>query len=172
VSFKRLATKVLPFAKVLGTALGGPAGPVVNIALDTLGKQLGVDPTETAIEAALLHDPDALLKLKQADQALEAEMKRLDVDIFALEVQGQSSARELAKKNMLPQVILSAVFIVGYFWILDSLFSGDITIPENLRAEASLLLGVLTVNIPIIMQFWFGSSFGSRQKTELLSNGR
>jgi len=165
MKFKSLASSVLPFAKFLGTALGGPAGPLVNMALDALGKTFDVVPEQVAIEAALQNDPDALLKLKAADQAFEAEMKRLDVDVFALEVADRGDARGLAIKTGLgPQLVLSLVFIGGYFLVLWALFSGNVTIPENMEQQASILLGILTVNVPIIMAFWFGSSFGSKVK--------
>lgn len=168
MKLRNLAATVLPFAKTLGTALGGPVGPIVNMALTVAGKALGVEADARAIETAMLQDPDALIKLRKAEMHFEAEMKRLDVDVYALEVQDRGSARDLAKVNVVPHVTLSIAFIGGYFTIVWQLFSGHMTVPDNMRDQGALLLGVLTVNIPIIMQFWFGSSFGSKVKDQTI----
>jgi len=165
MNLKGIATAVLPFAKVLGTALGGPAGPIVNMALTAAGKALGVAPEPEAIDVALKNDPDALIKLRKANMWFEAEMKRLDIDVFALEVKDRGDARAMAIKTGLgPQLALSVIFIGGYFTVLWVLFSGDIAVPANMEQQASILLGILTVNVPIIMSFWFGSSYGSKVK--------
>jgi hypothetical protein len=165
VNIKDLARKVLPFAKLLGTALGGPAGPVLNMALSAAGKSLGVAPEPEAIEAAIYNDPDALLKLRAANHHFDIEMKRLGVDVFRLENEDRQDARAtMAKTNMWPQSLLSALFIGGYFTVLWALFSGEVTIPPELTQISNILLGILTVNVPIIMQFWFGSSAGSKLK--------
>jgi hypothetical protein len=164
VDLKGLARTVLPFAKVLGTALGGPAGPVLNMALSAAGKALGVSPEPEAIESAIYNDPDALLKLKAANQHFDIEMKRLGVDVFRIETEDRKDARDLAKTNMWPQSLLSVLFIGGYFTVLWAIFSGEVQIPKELTQISNILLGILTVNVPIIMQFWFGSSAGSKLK--------
>ena len=35
--------------------------------------------------------------------------------------------------------------------------------------KSIIILGVLTASIPTILAFWFGSSFGSREKTAALA---
>lgn len=172
MNLKRLASKILPVARVLGTALAGPAGPIVNMALTAVGAALGVEPTKPAIEAALNNDPEALVKLKTAELAFDQRMRELDVDVFEIATKDVQSARLMAlQKTMWPQIVLSVVFLLGYFLVLKALFDGTIVIEENMRGIVALLLGVLTTNVPIIMAFWFGSSAGSKSKVTPGTNG-
>jgi hypothetical protein len=42
--------------------------------------------------------------------------------------------------------------------------SGDVEIAANLQSEFNIVLGVMTAAQAQIMQFWFGSSSGSKAK--------
>ena len=76
---------------------------------------------------------------------------------------------DLAKStSIIPQVVLSALFIVGYFTMMGLFFSNTLEIPMS--DVFNVLAGVLTAAIPQILSFWFGSSHGSKQKTEALAN--
>ncbi len=75
----------------------------------------------------------------------------------------------MAKVNMLPQIMLSILFVVGYFAIMLMMFTNYINPSESMKDPLLVLLGVMTREMPTIMQFWFGSSFGSKKKAEHLS---
>jgi len=152
-------------APTLATALGGPlAGTAVKfIAGQLLGEE---NATEKEIDAFIAGaSPEQLARLREIDNDFAVKMAQLDVDVFALEVTDTGSARELAKVNMLPQIVLSVLFIAGYFCVVAALFSGVVVIDESIRDTSNILLGVLTANIPAIMGFWFGSSHGSKMKS-------
>lgn len=123
MNLKKIVKSVLPFAKTLGAALAGPAGPIVNMALTAVGDALGVEPTKTTIERALITDPDAASKLYQANIDFDKRMAELDVDVFSLEIKDRDSARAMAKVNMWPQIVLSVLFISGYFGVVFQLLS-------------------------------------------------
>jgi hypothetical protein len=55
---------------------------------------------------------------------------------------------------------------VGYFWLLAELLSGHIQVAEDVRGLVNTLLGVMTAAQIQIMNFWFGSSAGSKAKTD------
>ena len=153
-------------APVIATALGGPlAGGATKYLSDKLlGNE---DASEEELSNAILGaNPDTLAKLKEIDNEFKLEMEKMNVDIFALETKDRQNARSMAKVNMWPQIILSALFILGYFIVLFFLLRGEITIAEGLREVVILLLGMLTREIPSIMQFWFGSSHGSKTKSQ------
>jgi len=153
-------------APTIATALGGPLAGTATKFLSSalLGNE---DASEHDIEAAILGaNPDQLGKLREIDNSFKIEMKRIDVDVYALEVDDRKDARDMAKANMVPQMTLSTIFIGGYFVIVWMLFSGQVVIDDSIRDMSNILLGVLTANIPSIMQFWFGSSHGSKQKTK------
>lgn len=161
MNWKKIVGNLAP---TIATALGGPlAGTATKfIASELLGNESALEKDiETFISNA---NPDQLAKLRQIDNDFAVKMAELDVDIFSLEIKDRDSARSLAKVNMLPQIILSALFILGYFAIVGILFSGAVIIDESIRDMSNILLGVLTANIPAIMSFWFGSSHGSKTK--------
>jgi len=155
MSWKKIVAGIAP---TLATALGGPfAGMAVKaIGNKLIGKE---NAQEAEVEAALLSaTPDQLLKIKELDSEFALEMKRLDVDLEALAVSDRSSARELFRVNIWPQITLSVLFIGGYFTILWALFGGTIMLDPSIRDMSNILLGVLTAGIPMILRFWFGGS--------------
>lgn len=161
---------VRTIAPTLGTALGGPLGGMAMGALSQalLGKK---DGTEEEIRDAIINaTPADFLKLKELEQTFSKDMKALDIDVFRLEIQDKASARDMFKVNYWPQVILSGLYVGGYFVILGLLLAGKFSqVDPSWRESAALLLGVLTTNVPIIMAFWFGSSFGSKEKSQMLA---
>lgn len=157
-------------APTLGAALGGPLGGMAGavIAKAVLGKEQA---SEQELESAMVNaTPDQLLALKKADQDFAARMKELDVDIFKLETGDVQSARSLFAVNYIPQMTLSGLFILGYFLILGFYtMSSRVTIAPEVKDIATVLLGVMAASVTAIMNFWFGSSFGSREKTAALA---
>lgn len=159
-------------APTLATALGGPlAGTAVKYLGDKLLGNESCD--EEDIENFILQaNPEDLYRVKQLDNDFKVEMKKLDIDVMALSVDNTKSAREMAKINMWPQISLSILFVVGYFAILIMMFVDFISPSETMKDPLLILLGVMTREMPTIMQFWFGSSFGSKKKTEKLTNDK
>lgn len=148
-------------APTLGAALGGPLGGLAgNVLASVVG---GGDASK--VEAAILgQNPETLLALKKADQEFTARMRELDIREEELAGQDRASARGLFSVNQRPQIWLSVLFVGGYFLFLALLVSGDVHIPESIKDTVLLLLGVITREVPTIMQFWFGSSIGSKTK--------
>ncbi|MCB0289642.1 MAG: hypothetical protein KDH97_05225 [Calditrichaeota bacterium] len=160
-------------APTIGSAIGGPLGGMATkfISEKLLGKP---DASPDEIEEAILNaSPEQLLKLKELDKQFAVEMKKLDIDVFRLEVEDRSSAREMFKVNIWPQIVLSAIFVVGYFVIFWIILRRDIVNFADdpfLQGMFGTILGVLTASIPQILGFWFGSSFGSKEKTQKMGN--
>jgi len=152
-------------APTIGVALGGPMGGAATKFLAE--KFLGGDGEDTKdLESFILGaSPEQLAELKKLDHDFKIKMRELDIDVFALEAKDRDSARELFKVNIWPQIVLSAIFINGYFVILYMLFSGEVEITASMRDVVNILLGVLTAAVPQILSFWFGSSLGSKEKT-------
>ena len=166
-NWKNIVRNVAP---ALGTALGGPmAGTAIKVIADGL---LGDDQAteQDVAEYIASASPEQLVKLREIDSSFKLEMKRLDIDLEKIAYKDRDSARELAKYNMWPQIVLSAIYTVGYVYILSSFLSGDVSVPANVKTEFNLVLGVLTVGMTNIMQFWFGSSAGSKQKPSVITS--
>lgn len=155
-------------APALGAALGGPmAGVAVKVIADSvLGNQ---EATENEVENAILTaSPDMLLALKEAENNFATRMKELDIDVFKIEAADKMGARGLFHVTIWPQIILSNLFILGYFTLLYGFVTGAMSLEEPIKDAALLLMGIITREVPTIMAFWFGSSFGSKEKSERL----
>jgi hypothetical protein len=160
--WKRVLASVAP---ALATALGGPiAGSATAvIANELLGKDKA---SESELATAVLGaSPERLARLKQLSYEYEQRMAELDVDVYKISVDDKKSARRMASEvGMWPQWILSAIFIIGYFVALGFVLTEMGEIDEKVQVLAATLLGLFTREIPTIMQFWFGSSHGSKRK--------
>lgn len=163
MDWKKLVASVAP---VLGTALGGPFGGMATKFL--AGKLLGdEDAGEEALEQAISGaNPDLMFKLKELDKDFKLEMKRIGLEEKQLVVEDRKDARKLFSVDKRPQIILSGIFIGGYFVLVYALITGGFVIDPSQTALVATLIGVLTAGVANIMQFWFGSSSGSKDKTK------
>jgi len=162
MDWKDLVKSVAP---VLGTALGGPFGGMASkwLAGELLGDE---NASEGALEQAIsAASPDTFLQLKTMEQSFKVRMKEIGLNEKQLEVDNTKDARKLFSVDKRPQIVLSAIFIGGYFGLIYALVSGSVMIPDDQQILVTALIGVLTAGVSNIMQFWFGSSSGSKDKT-------
>jgi hypothetical protein len=159
---KKIVSMVAP---TLGAALGGPLGGMAGQILGGL-----VSGDQNLEEVLVNQKPETLLALKKGEQDFLIRLEELGIDKEKLIYGDRANARELAKSDMGPHKMLSLVFIGGYFIILAAFFVGKVEIDPSLKEPFLILLGVITANVPSIMQFWFGTSSGSQKKSDLLAN--
>ena len=155
-------------APTLGAVIG-TANPLAGAAINAVTKALGVNTPREAVEM-LENNPDALVKLRTAEMDFEAKMKELGIQEQQLYVEDVQDARTLFKTNIWPQIVLSAAFILGYF-VLVYLFLTTIAVDQFddwQKGIIGTLIGVLTAAVIKIVDFWFGSSAGSKDKTAKL----
>jgi len=150
-------------APTLAAGLGGPfAGTIVGAISKKL---LGVeDATESQVADAIKKaSPEQLVALQEINNQYEIDMKSLDV-------KNTEGARNLAiKTSIAPQVTLSTIYTIGYFGLMAALLSGKVSIPIDIKDMVMTLLGIMTAAQAQIMNFWFGSSSGSKEKTNKLA---
>jgi len=157
---------VASIAPVLGTALGGPFGGMAAKFLSgklTGDEEAGEDVIEEMVNNA---NPDLLFKIKELDAEFKTEMKRIGLEEKQLVVEDRKDARKLFSVDKRPQIILSGVFIGGYFVLVYALITGKFVVDHSQTVLVSTLIGVLTAGVANILQFWFGSSSGSKDKTK------
>ena len=150
--WKSIVRQVAP---TIATALGGP---LAGLAAKTLGDGLLGDSraSESDISQALL-DPDGLLKLKTLESEFKIKMRELDVNVYTLAQKDRESARSMAiATGNGPQVLISSIFIGGFFLILWILFVAEVTMTESQDRMAYTLLGILGSAVTMIIKFWFG----------------
>lgn len=56
------------------------------------------------------------------------------------------------------QGLLTALYFVGYFWVLTSFIEGRVRTPPEWRDSLQTLLGALTAGLGVITFFWFNRS--------------
>lgn len=63
------------------------------------------------------------------------------------------------------QIIISVVFLIGYFWILNQFVSGQAKVDPEYKDIVNSLLSVLTAAVIAIVYFWFQRQRQVEQKT-------
>ena len=165
-------SKVLPW---VGAAATGGIPALIGMAAKTVGEVLGkdigstVEDITTAIAGAT---PDQLLKLKEADNAFALQMNAMGfkntVDLEELAAGDRSNAREREKvvRDRTP-MILAAFISLGFFGILSYMVAYGV---NSSGGDAMLvMLGALGAAFGGVVSYYFGSSSGSAQKTDILS---
>ncbi len=159
---------VKTIAPILGTAIGGPFGGMATKFL--AGALLDdEDASEDRIQELIMgQDPEILSKLKIANNAFKVQMRELNIKEEDLNTKDRSNARNLAKFNMWPHVIISTIFVSMFGLIIYNVFTGSLDLTGTQKDIALYLLGILSAGLVQIMNFWFGSSSGSKEKTNKL----
>lgn len=170
-----IAASLIQFAPVLAGLLGGPkAEAVAAVAADVARAVTGQSDNASAVEA-LRNSPDLALQYQQAMNAREVELARIAADtrrdesnaavaIAQTDAADRSSARSvyMAHRPSAPGII-SAVVIVGFLGILFGVLEGTLSLPES--DVALILVGNLAAGFGQALNFWLGSSEGSRRKS-------
>jgi hypothetical protein len=148
-------------APVLATAVAGPAG---GAAVGWIADKLGIDDsTIDGVTKALTGNPEMTMKLKE-----------LDLEYAKLEVQDRDSARqayaqvatsENATKLEKMVVPVLALGVVGLAFALIAVLM-FVDTPNDQQQLVIFALGFITSAAGQVLSFYFGSSQGSKSKTE------
>ena len=161
MDWKGLVGKVAP---MLGTALGGPFG---GMAGQFLAEKLGVDPDELE-ETVTKASPETMLLIKQSDNDFKVKMEELGIKKTELAMQDRADARELAKAtSILPQIILSVIYTIAYAVVLWAYITNKVQVAADAKTQFTMVLSILTAAQMQILNFWFGSSSGSKEKDKV-----
>ena len=148
-------------APVLATAVAGPAG---GAAVGWIASKLGIpDDTIEGVTKALTGNPELTLKLKE-----------LDLEYAKLEVQDRDSARQAYAQvatsehaTKLDKVVgpVLALGVVGLAFTLIGVLM-FVNTPTDQQQIIIFALGFITSAAGQVLSFYFGSSQGSKDKTE------
>lgn len=172
MTIKRFLKDIAPtLATALGGSIGGPIGAAAlrHLSLSLFGNETS---TEKDIENFLLtSNPDQLARIKQIDNDFKAKMESLGVDIRKIDAEDRKDARLLARTSgMTPHIILTLLFIGGFFGLLFIIFSGVIKLDPSVRDSANILLGIVAAGVPTILKFWFGGSQHDEKNLDRMHN--
>jgi len=176
MDWKDLAKTVTGIAPILGGVLGGPPGATIGRVISAIAKifGLGDDATPDQINQAIQQDPQAALKLRMAemDFQLALNKQKLDEqDMFIKDVQSARSREvEITKatgKRDVNQYILAWVMVIGFFALVGLLIFHEL--PKDQNGVIFMLFGALSAGFGSVIGYYFGSSKGSAEKTNLLA---
>jgi hypothetical protein len=167
---KKLLGLLGTVAPGIATAVGGPLG---GVAMKFLADKFTGGDTGSVEDFLLSANPDTLKELKIAEIEFDKHMADLGVDLEKIHADDRSSARDLAKSTgIVPQIVMAAVYTIGYFVVMYMFMSGKLQVAPNHEVMFGGLLGILSTAQIQIMNFWFGSSSGSKAKTDAMVNGK
>ena len=165
---EQLLNLVRTVAPSIATAVGGPLAGMATRAISEalLGKPDGTE--DELLEAAKNATPEQLLALKQAEQNFVIRMRELDVDLERIANQDRNSAREREVKtgDHTPKLLAAAVTF-GFFGVLFWMIANGL--PANGGEAMLVMLGTLGTAWGAIVSYYFGSSAGSREKTQAMN---
>jgi hypothetical protein len=148
-------------APALATAVAGPAG---GAAVGWIASKLGIpDDTVEGVTKALTGNPELTMKLKE-----------LDLEYAKMDAQDRDSARkayaavatsEYATKLDKAVVPILALGVVGLAFSLIGILM-FVNTPQDQQQIIIFALGFITSAAGQVLSFYFGSSQGSKDKTE------
>ena len=191
MDWKDVASKIFKVAPVLGTLLAPvtcgasvAAGGIISM----IGSLFGLTPEETTpdkINQLIEQDPQVLLKFKEFEMKHKERLEELIIEKEKVKIEEQKnylqdtqSARQrqvesekVTGKKDVNLYALAWLFITGYFLttiIITTLaFTNNVPIqmPNYIIFLLGNLFGTLTTGVIGIIQYFYGSSKGSADKT-------
>lgn len=157
-------------APTIATALGGP---LAGIAVKTLSNVLlgHENGSEDDVKAAMATaSPDQLAALKKIDADFKVHMKELDIDLERIAAGDRDSARKMQTetRDWVPK-LLAIVITLGFFGILIWMLVNGM--PTTGTEALLMMLGALGTAWTGVVNFYYGSSAGSKAKTDAMAKG-
>lgn len=160
---------LMSIAPTVATALLGPLG---GIAIAGLGKVLGLDNATTKDITKAIQDgkitPDQLAEIQKMELQFKADEAERGFKYAELQFKDVQGAREMQiANNSATPTILSYGVLIGGGAMLWSVLFGYAKADSVL---AGTLIGYAVSEMKQVLQYWFGSSQGSKDKDILLAN--
>jgi len=165
--------KALPFLTT-GLSLAGPPGMA---AAAVLGKVLNVDsPSTDSIQKVLQSvtlTPELQAQLAEAEKQYSLQMQSMgyqhaeDMEKALLDDRADARKMQVTVRSWVPATL--AIFVTaGFFGLLALMFFKGF--PSSSQQVLDIMIGSLGTAWVTIIGFYFGSSAGSEQKTQALTD--
>lgn len=155
MTWKKIGKLIGKAAPLLGSVVAGPAG---GIAGKVISEALGVENKPDEVEQALRDDPEAFIKIQQAEYS-NAEK------LAAIAAGDRADARKNHKNNPMPSIICIALTLMVAALCYLVFYA---KVPEANEELAYLLFGALIAKWGDSIAYWVGTTRGSAEKTGLL----
>jgi len=164
---------IASLAPTVASALLGPLG---GAAVSALGGVFGLDnATEDTLKQAIIGGnmpPEAIAKLKELELKYQADEQERGFKYAELAFKDRDSARQAnvsggtQKMLFVMSVILLCITLGAELLVLFNGYPDD-KIPEMVVGR---ILGLMDAVAMMVMSYWYGTTSGSHQKSELLAN--
>jgi membrane-bound ClpP family serine protease len=163
--FGKLIETVAP---TIATALGGPVAGMAVKALSSALLGHGNGSEDDIRDALATATPDQIAAIRKVDADFKVQMKELDIDLERIAAGDRDSARhmQMNTNDWIPRV-LAILITIGFFGILVwMLIKG---MPPTGTEALLMMLGALGTAWTGVVNFYYGSSAGSKAKTDALT---
>jgi hypothetical protein len=176
MDWKAVGAKIVDFAPLLGTFLGGPLGTAAGGLVKVLANELGLKADEATPDKfmeVIQADPNAVLKLKEFELTHDVEIKKLILEGDKMYLEDRQDARrrqvesEKATGKRDVNLYVLAWMVVGLFFTLVGMLMW-VTLPEGNVGPINQLFGAMATGFGMVLQYFFGSSKGSSDKNNWL----
>ncbi len=155
-------------APKLAHALGGP---LAGAAMAQISKAIfgAPDADETELSEILVNaSPEHLVALKKAEHEFNLALRQASVEERRIDAADRANARarQIEMRDWMPSA-LGVLIILGFFVVLGAMVSQKL--PPGAKTEFSIMLGALATMTASVVNYFFGSSAGSKEKTRLMA---
>jgi len=177
MEWKDVGNVIKKAAPILGTAIGGPYGAAAGGVISLICGALGIEddsPDPEKVMQQIQADPEALVKLREIELGHKTELERILLERDRIHIADVADARrrevETTKstgKRDINLYILAWLVVAGFFILIGILIWA--TMPQSNIGPVNQLFGALAAGFGMVLQYFFGSSRGSAEKTSLLA---
>ncbi|HOP18687.1 MAG TPA: hypothetical protein PK585_01290 [Amphiplicatus sp.] len=164
----RIKSAIASTAPKIAEALGGPlAGSAVSALSRAIFGSDGA--SEDAIDEALKTlSSDQAAALVKAEMEFQTALANANVEETRIHAgdRANARARQQAMNDWTPSA-LGGLIILGFFIVLGAMVTRSL--PSGFETEFSIMLGALATMTAAVVNYFFGSSLGSKEKTRLMS---
>ncbi len=152
-------------APLLGGAVGGPLGAGLA---GIIASVVGGDPDDPEdLYQRIKADPEAAVKLREVELTHKTRLEEITLENTQSAREREVEVTKATGKLNWPMYVLAGVIVVGFFVLVMVLFFK--AVPEGSREVAFMLFGSLATNFGAVCNYFFGSSKGSADKTNLMA---
>ena len=146
----------------------GLGSPLASGILKILLNKTGAKNENALIDIIGEADPATLKLIKEIEYNYKIQMKEFEIDLEELAYKDRDSARrrEAAVGSLMPRLLAGIIY--GSLLLLGGMIATGLTVKADL-ALLNLILGFLISEGKSISQYYYGSSSGSKHKTELMA---
>lgn len=176
MDFKDIIGKVIDVASPFVSAFV-PGGSLISTGVKVIANAFGIKESEVTpekLQEFYMQDKDFALKMKQADQMFQLEIIKNETEQLKLQLADVQSARNMnvettkaTGKRDINLYTLAWIIVIGFFGLVGLLIFKEI--PKDSNGVIYLLFGALAAGFSSVLGYFFGSSKGSSDKTDIIA---